>query len=418
MLVAYRILSFLYFKAIRLAAFFLPDAKAFVEGRKNWELGFTNFNARYPLHERPRLWVHAASLGELEQGRELIEKIRSEFPDYLLILSFFSPSGYQKRKDYDQVDYVCYFPSDIGADVNNFLDLLNPQLVIFIKYEFWFTTLSQLHKRNIPYFFIAAIFRKNHYLLRPFFRSLLRKVMQAKHVFLQDEQSKAYLLSKGYMHSTVVGDTRLDRVFRMAHEPYADELVSTFCANAPIFIGGSVWPEDVRLLKPSLKNLLERSWKLILVPHKIRKKDLEIIERTFENCTERYSQFENLETTRVLILDQVGQLARIYKYATLAYVGGGFGKGIHNILEPASFGIPVCFGPNYHKFPEAKELLERGLAFTLDYPPELIGITTQIQGRSALLKEKILTYIAENLGASDQIFIHLQADLKHWQKHT
>lgn len=417
MLVIYRILSFLYFKVIRLAALFMPDAKAFVEGRKNWELGFRNFNVRYPLHERPRLWIHAASLGELEQGREVIEKIRSEFPDYLIILSFFSPSGYQKRKDYDQVDYVCYFPSDLGSDVQKFLDLMNPQLAIFIKYEFWFTTLSQLYKRNIPYFYIAAIFRKDHYLLKPFFKSLLRMVMQAKYVFLQDEQSRIYLLNKGYSHTAVVGDTRLDRVFRMAHEPFTDVITSSFCGDAKVFIGGSVWPEDIRLLKPSLRNLLDRSWKLILVPHKIRQKDLELIERSFENCTERYSQFKNLDTTQVLIIDQVGQLARLYKYASLAYVGGGFGKGIHNILEPVSHGIPVCFGPRHHKFPEAKELIERAVAFAMDYPPELIGITTQIQGRSALLKEKILAYIAENLGASEHIFKHLKADLKQWQKH-
>lgn len=414
MLVLYRCIISIYFCAIRLAAWFLPDAKAFVAGRANWRDVLTDFNQKHAASQRPRLWVHASSLGEFEQGRECIEMIRREYPDLLIILSFFSPSGYHKQKDYKHADLVCYFPSDLSQDVRTFLDLLNPNAALFIKYDYWFNTLLQLTARKIPYFFIAVHFRKNHYLLRPVMKRFLDIIMDAGHIFLQDEKSSEYLRQRGYTNHSVVGDTRLDRVFRIAQEPYENVQIREFCGQDPILVAGSVWPADLTFLKAGFKNLIERGWKIIWVPHKIHQSELLYCESVFKEQTVRLSKFQMQATTRVLIVDEVGQLARIYRYATLAYVGGGFGKGIHNLLEPASYGIPVCFGPNYQKFPEATELIHRGVAFPIAYKLELVGVTTQIQGRFPLLKEKILTYFAEYLGASQKIFTSLKTQIDRW----
>ncbi|MBK8956219.1 MAG: 3-deoxy-D-manno-octulosonic acid transferase [Saprospiraceae bacterium] len=412
MLVLYGILMEIYFGGIRLMSPFLNSAKAFTAGRKNWKTKMQVFNNQYPSTGRKRLWLHASSLGEFEQGRELLEKIRAEFPDWLIVLSFFSPSGFEKRKDYPHADLVCYFPSDRYSDVQSFLDLLHPDLVVFVKYDFWFILLSQLHRRKIPFFFISAIFRKNHFLLHRYLKSFLKRVMNAKHIFLLDKPSETYLKAKTYTNISVAGDTRMDRVYKIAGASYSDGRLNSFCADAPVLICGSVWSSDFKILTPGLKNLIERGWKLILVPHKIDKSNLDACSKAFHGQFQFYSRYVDSLESKVLIVDEIGHLAYIYRYASLAYVGGGFGKGIHNILEAAVYGIPVCFGPRYQKFPEAAELINRGLAYPIEYKHELVGFAIRTQRSSMVYKEKILAYFAENLGASDRIFEVLKTYLK------
>ncbi|MGM9755643.1 MAG: 3-deoxy-D-manno-octulosonic acid transferase [Parabacteroides sp.] len=318
------------------------------------------------------IWFHASSLGEFEQGRPMIEQIRKVHPEYKILLTFFSPSGYEVRKNYAGADVVCYLPFDTPGRVEQFLDLANPAMAIFIKYEFWGNYLHTLQQRGIPVYIISAIFRREQ-LFFQWFGKPYRKMLDCfNHLFVQDERSKALLEEYGIRNVTVAGDTRFDRVIDVYHQAKQIPLVERFIKGTDgqqpplVFVAGSSWPEDEAIFIPYFERHPEM--KLIIAPHEIHEGHLKSIEARLHRPAIRLSQAteQNVADKDCLIVDSFGLLSSLYRYGQIAYIGGGFGAGIHNTLEAAVYGIPVLFGPRFQKFKEAKDLIAEGGAFTFD----------------------------------------------------
>lgn len=321
------------------------------------------------------IWFHASSLGEFEQGRPMIEQIRKVHPEYKILLTFFSPSGYEVRKNYAGADVVCYLPFDTPGRVEQFLDLANPAMAIFIKYEFWGNYLHTLQQRGIPVYIISAIFRREQ-LFFQWFGKPYRKMLDCfNHLFVQDERSKALLEEYGIRNVTVAGDTRFDRVIDVYHQAKQIPLVERFIKGTDgqqpplVFVAGSSWPEDEAIFIPYFERHPEM--KLIIAPHEIHEGHLMSIEARLHRPTIRLSQAteQNVANQDCLIVDSFGLLSSLYRYGQIAYIGGGFGAGIHNTLEAAVYGMPVLFGPRFQKFKEAKDLIAVGGAFTFDNAP-------------------------------------------------
>lgn len=320
------------------------------------------------------IWFHASSLGEFEQGRPMIEQIRKVHPEYKILLTFFSPSGYEVRKNYAGADVVCYLPFDTPGRVEQFLDLANPAMAIFIKYEFWGNYLHALQQRGIPVYIISAIFRREQ-LFFQWFGKPYRKMLDCfNHLFVQDERSKALLEEYGIRNVTVAGDTRFDRVIDVYHQAKQIPVVERFVEGnkgqaALVFVAGSSWPEDEAIFIPYFERHPEM--KLIIAPHEIHEGHLKSIEARLHRPTIRLSQAteQNVADKDCLIVDSFGLLSSLYRYGQIAYIGGGFGAGIHNTLEAAVYGMPVLFGPRFQKFKEAKDLIAVGGAFTFDNAP-------------------------------------------------
>ena len=321
------------------------------------------------------IWFHASSLGEFEQGRPMIEQIRKVHPEYKILLTFFSPSGYEVRKNYAGADVVCYLPFDTPGRVEQFLDLANPAMAIFIKYEFWGNYLHTLQQRGIPVYIISAIFRREQ-LFFQWFGKPYRKMLDCfNHLFVQDERSKVLLEEYGIRNVTVAGDTRFDRVIDVYHQAKQIPLVERFIKGTDgqqpplVFVAGSSWPEDEAIFIPYFERHPEM--KLIIAPHEIHEGHLKSIEARLHRPTIRLSQAteQNVADQDCLIVDSFGLLSSLYRYGQIAYIGGGFGAGIHNTLEAAVYGMPVLFGPRFQKFKEAKDLIAVGGAFTFDNAP-------------------------------------------------
>jgi 3-deoxy-D-manno-octulosonic-acid transferase len=357
----------------KLVAIFHTKAGKMVIGQKNtWSLLNTRLDKR-----KEWLWFHAASLGEFEQGRPIMERIRAEHPEYGLLLTFYSPSGYDVRKNYEGADLVCYLPFDRKKNVIRFLDLVKPVNVFFIKYEFWPNYLQELGKRKIPTYLVSGIFRPDQAFFKPFGKSY-RKVLESfTHFFVQDTMSVSLLASIGYTTNvTLSGDTRYDRVLNIASKSKRLDVVDAFFSAAktmgqPILVVGSSWPQDESLVLPYIN--AHPGIRLIIAPHEIHENHLETIESSLTRINGRYSRTTVKEASNLdcLIIDCFGLLSSIYRYGDVAYIGGGFGNGIHNTLEAAVYGIPVLFGPKHDKFAEAKALLASGGAFFLNNATEL-----------------------------------------------
>ena len=317
------------------------------------------------------IWFHASSLGEFEQGRPMIEQIRKVHPEYKILLTFFSPSGYEVRKNYAGADVVCYLPFDTPGRVEQFLDLAHPSMAIFIKYEFWGNYLHTLQRRGIPVYIISAIFRREQ-LFFQWFGKPYRKMLDCfNHLFVQDEKSKTLLAEYGIHNVTVAGDTRFDRVIDVYHQakqiPVVERFIEGTKGQSPlVFVAGSSWPEDEAIFIPYFERHPEM--KLIIAPHEIHEGHLKSIEARLHRSAIRLFQAteQNVADKDCLIVDSFGLLSSLYRYGQIAYIGGGFGAGIHNTLEAAVYGIPVLFGPRFQKFKEAKDLLAEGGAFTFD----------------------------------------------------
>ena len=317
------------------------------------------------------IWFHASSLGEFEQGRPMIEQIRKAHPEYKILLTFFSPSGYEVRKNYAGADVVCYLPFDTPGRVEQFLDLAHPSMAIFIKYEFWGNYLHTLQRRGIPVYIISAIFRREQ-LFFQWFGKPYRKMLDCfNHLFVQDEKSKTLLAEYGIHNVTVAGDTRFDRVIDVYHQakqiPVVERFIEGTKGQSPlVFVAGSSWPEDEAIFIPYFERHPEM--KLIIAPHEIHEGHLKSIEARLHRPAIRLSQAteQNVADKDCLIVDSFGLLSSLYRYGQIAYIGGGFGAGIHNTLEAAVYGIPVLFGPRFQKFKEAKDLIAEGGAFTFD----------------------------------------------------
>ncbi len=352
------------------------------------------------------IWFHAASLGEFEQGRPLIEEIRKLYPNYKILLTFFSPSGYEVRKHYKGADIVCYLPFDKPRNVKKFLDIANPCMAFFIKYEFWKNYLDELHARRIPVYSVSSIFRREQIFFQ-WYGGTYRKVLKNfDHLFVQNEASKRYLNKIGVTRSTVVGDTRFDRVLEIKEEAKNLPLVEAFSKNHFTLVAGSSWAPDEDLLINYFNT--HPNCKLIIAPHEIDENHLVEIVSKLKRTHVRYTKAteENVEKADCLIIDCFGLLSSIYRYGEVAYVGGGFGVGIHNILEAAVYGVPVLFGPKFHKFMEAKELIECKGAYTIKEYEELELLLNQFYEDKNLLNEtgkNSRQYVVSKSGATNKI---------------
>jgi 3-deoxy-D-manno-octulosonic-acid transferase len=404
----YNILMYCYQAGIQIAAWFKPKARLWVEGRRDWR---TVYPAKF-IKKSKVLWLHAASLGEFEQGRPLIEAFRQQQPDWQLVLTFFSPSGYVLRHNYPHVDAVLYLPLDTRRNAEDFIGWLQPDLVVFVKYEFWHHYLHTLKRKAVPVWLIAAVFRPG----QPFFQwygAFWRSMLGCfTHIFVQNEAS-AQLLKSLYMANIhVAGDTRIDRVAQLAASAPANPVVAHFTAKAtgPVWIVGSAWPEDEAIFLPLFQEEQFSHYLLVIAPHEPAPGQLEQLRTRLPNrkvvaYSEALTQTETPEDASVLLIDNVGMLNALYQYGTVAYIGGGFGKGIHNTLEPAAYGLPVVFGPNYRKFAEAHALIERGGGFSIGNTTalrEIIGYLEQPQQYEQASKAA-RSYIAENKGATQRI---------------
>ena len=357
-------------------------------------------NAKY-------IWFHASSLGEFEQGRPMIEKVKAQYPEYKILLTFFSPSGYEVRKNYNGADIVCYLPFDTPYRVKKFLNLANPAVAVFIKYEFWGNYLRELKKRGIPVYIISAIFRPDQ-LFFQWFGVPYRKMLYCfTHLFVQDERSKELLGQYGIRNVTVYGDTRFDRVLQIREEAKDLPLVKMFKGdNAFTFVAGSSWGPDEDLFLEYFNTHPEM--KLIIAPHVIDENHLVEIISKLKRPYVRYTRADEKNVLKVdcLIIDCFGLLSSIYRYGEVAYIGGGFGVGIHNTLEAAVYGIPVIFGPKYQKFMEAIRLLEAKGAYSIKDYHELKTLLDRFQADDVFMRETGANagyYVTSNAGATEKI---------------
>jgi 3-deoxy-D-manno-octulosonic-acid transferase len=355
----YDLIMSLYAGIIRLVGLRYEKARLWSEGRRDL---FSRMREKIDPRERI-IWLHVASLGEFEQGRPLIEALRESHPEYRILLTFFSPSGYEIRKNYAGADYIFYLPIDTRKQVRQFLDIAHPEVVIFVKYEFWLNFLTELRRRRIRTFVVSAIFRRNSVFFR-FYGGLWRKALKTFEVlFVQNEESKTLLAELGYPNTVVAGDTRFDRVAKIAREAKQVPMIERFKGDKQLFIAGSTWGPDEELLLPLMNDNPEL--KFVIAPHEMDEGRIERLMRETRGGAVRYTQCDDktsFEGKQLLILDTVGLLASAYGYASWGYIGGGFGVGIHNTLEAATFGLPIAFGPKYEKFKEARDLVAIGAA--------------------------------------------------------
>lgn len=357
------------------------------------------------------IWIHAASLGEFEQGRPLIEKIRREQPDKKILLTFFSPSGYEVRKNYDQVDAICYLPFDTPSNARRFVKLVNPQMAIFVKYEFWGNYLQQLHNRGIETYLISAIFRDG----QPFFKrwgGTFRNILKCyTHIYLQDTYSQKLLNGIGIKNTSVAGDTRFDRVTDIMNSTIELPEIAAFKATAKqIFIVGSSWPADEEVYINWLNN--DNNTKAIIAPHEFNPERLNKLTKSINGAV-LWSQIKGLSDIdyskiSCIIIDCFGLLASLYRYGDIAYVGGGFGTGIHNINEAAVYNMPIIFGPRYDKFKEAIDLIALGGAFSINTQQQFEQLMACMTADKVASTGKIAgQYIKDNIGATLKIYDNL-----------
>jgi len=379
-----------------------------MDGRKNIFERITEALEDEPSGEARKIaWFHCASLGEFEQGRPVIEEFRKRFPDYKIFLTFFSPSGYEVRKKYNYADYIFYLPADTSHNAERFISLVNPRMVFFIKYEYWYNYLRILHQKKIPFYIISAIFRPGQHFFKWYGSWFRNQIKQVKWFFLQDNDSAKLLLQIGINSFSVSGDTRFDRVCAIARQVHSYPLVEKFCGDSQVILAGSSWAEDEEILFPMM-NKSDSSLRFIIAPHEIHPARITSLVSRLKIPALKYSEAnnENIHDFRVLIIDCIGILSHLYQYPFIAYIGGGFGAGIHNILEAAAFGVPVVFGPNYQKFREAKELISLGGAFTISDANQFIQITNQLLTDTEMYSgsaEKCQKYVQEHKGATEKI---------------
>jgi len=402
MKVLYNVGILIFSALVHFAALFDSRASRWVKGRKKWEEKITD-----KISPGDRIaWVHCASLGEFEQGRPVIEAIKREIPSLKILLTFFSPSGYEIRKNYDNADCISYLPLDTPDNANKFINLVNPEFVVFVKYEFWNNYISALYRKGIPLYLISGIFRPGQHFFKwygSFFRGMLKKFEK---IFVQDQRSLDLLSGIGIERVILAGDTRFDRVVQIAGTAKPIRRIEQFMGSEKLFLAGSSWRPDEEIIAEYI-NSYPLSMKWVFAPHEVDMPNIERLEKLLKVKHVRFSEFtEASADARVLIIDNIGMLSSAYRYAYIAAIGGGFGKGIHNILEPACWGIPVIFGPKFENFKEAVDLLATGSArsfTTFDEFKEIMDLW--------LSEEKIYTnsarlasdFVKENTGATEII---------------
>ena len=390
--------------AVRLAAPFNERAALLVKGRKAvWD------TLKGVSLEGEVIWIHCASLGEFEQGRPLIEAIRKKNPSYKIVLSFYSPSGYEVRKNYKEADVVCYLPSDTRANAKRFISAINPRIVFFVKYEYWYNYFSELNNADIPLYLVSAIFRKDQVFFKWYGRWFRKILSCVKRFYIQDEKSAQLLDSIGIKDYVVAGDTRFDRVAAIAAAANPISVVEKFAAGAKVLVAGSTWPADEQIIATFINNSAQ-DVKLIIAPHIVDEAHIQQLEKRFTLPVGRYTkvQGEIGSDVRILIIDTIGLLSAIYRYGSVAYLGGGFGKGIHNTLEAATYGMPVLFGPRHLKFKEAIDLKEQGAGYSISDSAEFVKLMDRLwsDDNREFLKssgEAALEYVQSMCGATEEI---------------
>ncbi|MGD1842893.1 MAG: 3-deoxy-D-manno-octulosonic acid transferase [Thermonemataceae bacterium] len=402
----YNTIIYLYKILLNIVALWHPKAKKFVKGRKGL---LTHIEDTLAQEGSPRVWFHCASLGEFEQARPVLEAFKRQYPTYVVVLTFFSPSGYEVIKKKNLVDYTFYLPLDTAKNAQRLLTIVRPQMIFFVKYEFWYHYLTEAQRRHIPLLLFSAIFRSSQPFFQPY-GQLHRTMLQCfTHIFVQNEHSRQLLAKINIHQVSVSGDTRFDRVATIEQQGKSFPLVETFKNQQPLLIAGSTWEEDLKVLLPLIQQA-RLPFKYVIAPHEIHKKKIIQLKNQCNNKAIRFSEIgenTNLATYDVLLIDNVGMLATLYRYGDFAYVGGGFGKGLHNILEPATFGMPIFFGnKNYRKFQEAVELTTQKVSFPIE---DTKALATQLEALYHHKKmyqqvvEHCKAYVKKQIGSTQKI---------------
>ena len=402
----YNIGMYIFGGLMQTAALFHPKARLWCRGRK----GLLKKTAAAIDPARPVIWFHAASLGEFEQGRQLIEDMRADYPGHQIVVTFFSPSGYEVRKNYDKADLVTYLPLDTPRNAKRFVRTLHPEMVIFIKYEYWNNITREIKRNGGKLYIISAIYREKSVFFR-WYGSMYRKILKRfDHLFVQNESSRELLATIGIDNVTVCGDTRFDRVHTIASGAREIEALKRFAGGRKSIVAGSTWPKDDEILLKLIVNHGEEPF--IIVPHEIEESKIVRLKEAAEASGRKVVRYTRItdpqqtEEASVMIVDTVGILSSVYRYGKIAYIGGGFGVGIHNILEAATFGLPVIFGPNYRKFQEACDLLKLHGAHSISSYTEAEACLSQLLSDSEELKAETETaqaYIRQHTGATRTI---------------
>jgi 3-deoxy-D-manno-octulosonic-acid transferase len=400
----------IYCLLIWILAPFNAKAKLLVNGRK----GLLKQIEQTVEKGQEYIWFHFASLGEFEQGRSVMEQIKQRFPSEKIIVTFFSPSGYEIRKNTPLADYVFYLPADTSKNARKLLDILNPKFAVFTKYEYWYHYFNELNKRNIRLLMISAIFREDQIFFKQyggFFRSILKKV---SYFFTQNNESVNMLKWIGITKAGLAGDTRFDRVVELPKQHKEILPALHFSKDSNVLVAGSTWQEDEILLKELLEK--HKDLKAIIAPHEIHDDHINALQKMFPNAMlfSKYDTYTDQQKTvsRELIIDNIGMLSSLYHYGRIAYIGGGFGAGIHNTLEAATYGMPVIFGPKYEKFQEAIDLLELGAGFSISKYQELEEVFSALQQSDKLLKSSLAAknYVQQRSGATQIIMKYLETE--------
>ena len=397
---------------IRFAARFDSKARKWVVGRRGWRALLKEAWA----NQTDPIWFHCASLGEFEQGRPLIEAIKTKYPDQLILLTFFSPSGYDLRKNYTFADYVCYLPPDYLSNARDFIRLAHPRAAIFVKYDIWLNYLLTLSEHNIPNYLISALIGPKSSFLRPLFRPVFKRAFRTfDHIFTQNEETRCLLSSLcGHDHFTVSGDTRFDRAFSLAENAQPLPKIQQFKGDAFCIVAGSPWPQDEKILLMAIEATKNLPIRWILAPHEINRNRISRYCKEDPGHNITWSTIDNLlPAHKVLWIDNIGMLGQIYRYADVCYIGGGFGRGIHNTQEAAIFGHPVAFGPKYNKFKEAVDLINLGAASLIENENDLVEfVLTYYNDREklALDSETARNYMLNQAGATEILLAFLERE--------
>lgn len=415
----YSFLIMCYGVSIRVAAVFNKKAALWLRGRSQYWVILEKVFSEKPFNVpgRKLAWFHCASLGEFEQGRPIIEAFKQQHPEYLILLTFYSPSGYEVRKAYAGADHILYLPLDTRSNVRKFINTVKPDVVLYIKYEFWFNFLSYLQLKKIPTILVSAIFRPDQHFFKGY-GEWPRKILRGfTMIFVQNEDSKELLRFIDIQNVEVSGDTRFDRVVAVAANPREIEIARAFTLNHKTLVAGSTWPADEDLIF----NLIEKNnhkLRFIIAPHEISPDHIALLLQKAGSKAVLFSKTnaDEVKNAEILIIDSIGMLSQLYQYGNIAYIGGGFGVGIHNILEASAFGLPVFFGPMYHKFNEARELIRLGGAFEVKKPEELLLKTEDLlihPEKLANASEISKSFVAEGCGATDLILKRVNELLAH-----
>lgn len=398
----YNIFIHIYILALNLISPFNKKVKTMLKGEKECFDRLQNLNS-----EDKVAWFHCASLGEFEQGRPLIEEVKKQFPEYKILLSFYSPSGYESKKDYALADYVVYLPNDTKSNAKKFVKKVNPDLIFFIKYEFWYNYISALKGRRL--FQVSLILRQNQYFFSWYGKWFAKQLKNFEHFFVQNQQTANLLNKIGYKNVTISGDTRFDRVMTIANNAKSFTEIENFCeGNQKIILAGSSWLADEKIIQQAVKNL---DIKLIIAPHVVGENHINEIQQLFPEAI-LYSELANNDKkSNILIINCIGILSNLYQYCDIAYIGGGFGVGIHNTLEAATFGKPICFGTNYHKFQEAIDLINLKAAYSISNQEELKQVLETLLNNEKIYNqsaEASKDYVKTKIGACKKIIEHLK----------